>query len=191
MIVSKTWRVSKARNRVTRITTMGLMMKRIALLTLGFLMVCNCAFATIPNDYIGAIDNGEKSFAGSHTSSFIDYFSFDIESLSDVEALTASFELPALNYGITNLSFSLFKDDDYTIKIDPSLSGPSSNPLVYLFDEMTIGTYFFTVSGDVASGMKGVYAGSISASQVPVPAAALLLGAGLLGIVGVRRRQNL
>lgn len=50
-----------------------------------------------------------------------------------------------------------------------------------------LGFVIFSTSVTVSGG--SIRVDNVSSSPVPVPAAALLLGAGLLGIVGVRRRQ--
>lgn len=51
------------------------------------------------------------------------------------------------------------------------------------------GTYVLEIRGNVTGSAGGSYAGTMNLTAVPVPAAAWLLGSGLLGLVSVARRK--
>lgn len=173
-------------------------MKKVVLLTIGLLMVCNCAFATITP--LGTLGSATTPFSAFHAvyGDFTDYFSFNLTGASNVMTFaswidaeiatpmgTWKFNIDDLD--ITLYSNSLFSDKD---KINPLSVSGTDNSLTYFFNSLLPGMYYFSVTGTVPQTFTGSYVGLASASQVPVPAAALLLGAGLLGIVGIRRKQS-
>jgi hypothetical protein len=163
-------------------------MKKVALLTIGLLMVCNCAFAVpYPFDDLGVVGVEDIEFSktyGPSTTSFTDYYQFTIDKSDLTTGVAALNVLKRKNISI--LEFSFFTDQALTNGIDPYEADGTS----YFFKDMPASTYYFTVAGKVKGTEGGSYYGMLSATPVPVPAAALLLGAGLLGIVGIRRKQT-
>lgn len=176
-------------------------MKKIALLAIGLLMVCNCAFAAVvtTNFDLGtlAIDTPYVSpviLKGAGVE-FQDNFIFNLPN-SDLTGAATSLEVsfvgaPTAVFDISNFAVKLFSG---TPTGENSQIGTTFTSIVdniqFSSLSMLSGSYFIAISG-LASGAYGgnYYTAFTAKSPVPVPAAALLLGAGLLGIVGIRRRQ--
>ncbi|OYT18318.1 MAG: hypothetical protein CCU26_17390 [Nitrospira sp. UW-LDO-01] len=67
----------------------------------------------------------------------------------------------------------------------------SGGNAVQLFTNLPAGTYTLFVGGNFAggTGAPGKYTVSLTASPVPLPAAAWLFGSGVIGMLGLARRQ--
>lgn len=177
-------------------------MKKIALLTLGFLLVCNCAFAVatpvalspLPTNTdatwskgYGLLSNGVEYLAtvSQASGNLIDHkFIFELSG-SDIYGSAQSFDF---SFGVTKVSWI----DNFTATLfnrDGDDLGSLSEIKSLIIPSLPAAEYYIAITGEV-TGLTGTYSFGISPVQpVPVPAAALLLGAGLLGIVGIRRRQ--
>jgi len=109
--------------------------------------------------------------------------SFEIFDAGSYMATLTDFEFPEpmIESGMSVVSAT---------KLLGSLKAPGS----FNFDAMP-GKYFVTFYGfaDVSApqlGQYGIEISSVEISQVPVPAALWLFGSGLIGLVGVMRRNN-
>jgi len=112
--------------------------------------------------------------------------------------------LPASDFAaaIVSFNFAPYTDIDnfegYLFKANGSntftqIFEVAGDALIKTQFNLLAGDYFLALTG-FGSGQApfegGAYTGFVSAtSSVPVPGAALLLGSGLLGLVGLRRRQ--
>jgi hypothetical protein len=128
--------------------------------------------------------------------SFMDTFNFSILANSEVAASVQNNPLVKRSIfvrNIENLSLSLFNTNGTLSDVtDDSqigsaiLSGESS------YDLLASGNYYAKVEGTAVGSSGGKYTITMSAdpAPVPVPAAAWLLGSGLLGLVGIARRKE-
>jgi hypothetical protein len=67
-------------------------------------------------------------------------------------------------------------------------TGNATGELQLHYANLAAGAYFLKIVGGLASGKTGTVTGLVSVSAVPVPAALLLFGSALAGLVGVGRR---
>lgn len=91
-------------------------------------------------------------------------------------------------FDLTNVRYVLFKqgDPDPIDSTPPFVASPGT---VILAGLQAATTYIFRVKGEVAAGFSGGnYTGNIS--LVPLPAAALLFGTALVGLIWWRRRYR-
>jgi hypothetical protein len=120
-----------------------------------------------------------------NTFGFTDTFDFNITSVSDVTASLGdlTYDLVSPYYTVT-----VFKDNNLFLSLNggPSIGDKNSTTAFNLAS----GNYSIKVTGDAVGAAGGFYSVAMSAQPVPVPAAAWLLGSGLLGLVGVARRKT-
>lgn len=109
--------------------------------------------------------------------SFLDTYSFSIDSLSDLEAYVISFS--SNRFGIDNLTCSLSGASVSFTSCDLNVLGLSS------------GEYDLTVSGIGKTAFSN-YVGAIAVTAVPEPEtfAMLLAGLGVMGAIARRRKQT-
>jgi hypothetical protein len=121
-------------------------------------------------------------------------------------------------YGFAGAFFTLSENANVTMKVTVFNSGLLSATGIYLYDSAfdranphtnRIGfgdgltgitqsllagkTYYMIVTSDlpkVPAIGSGIVSSEITAAPVPIPAAALLLGSGLVGLAGLRKRQQ-
>ncbi|MDJ0638236.1 MAG: VPLPA-CTERM sorting domain-containing protein [Paracoccaceae bacterium] len=93
---------------------------------------------------------------------------------------------------IVSVTFSYVDwNDDFTLHLDNSYVGSADIPNsgTYTFQSSWIGTSFGIGAYGYHDNFK-VLGMTVAPSAVPLPASALLLGAGLLGFAGLRRRKS-
>lgn len=81
---------------------------------------------------------------------------------------------------IDSLAISLYDTNDAEV-------GPTNIDGSYV---LSSGNYYAKVTGKTSGDQGGTYSVVMSAQPVPVPAAAWLLGSGLIGLVAVARRKE-
>lgn len=133
---------------------------------------------------------------------FTDFFNFTITISSEV---AASVQNNALKMGtknvrnISGLTMSLFNTNGTLGNmLDDTQIGASLTSGESSLDILPSGNYYAKVTGNATGSQGGHYSVQMVAdpvippavTSVPVPAAAWLLGSGLIGLVGVSRRKQ-
>jgi hypothetical protein len=143
---------------------------------------------TVTDDSIGASYGptplGGASYTGPVTGAFGLDIGFSLTSAATGLALTYGVPLSS----IPDLSLSLWKGNT---EITPTLDESSSGFLVLDYTGLSAGSYTLEVAG-AAPGVGTTYTfnGSVGVTAVPVPAAVLLFGSGLAGLVGFGRLKR-
>jgi hypothetical protein len=116
--------------------------------------------------------------------------SSDIVALADNSAPNASFKYDGSN----NIVVVSGKSTGATLNIGPSgifgfyfYDGNTGSFLGYDFEERPTNSGIWYFDADDLIGVTGM---NIDVKPIPIPGAALLLGTGLIGLVGFRRRTN-
>jgi opacity protein-like surface antigen len=174
-------------------------MKKILFLTLSLILAYSSAFASFDPSSAPTIDPIDLNpitlgteipiYQTGIIGEFYHKYTMTLPD-SDFAAAVVSVSFAPYSY-INDFKGYLFKDngENSFTKIF-ELTGAA---LIDTQFNLLAGDYFLALTG-VGFAQKpfsgGAYTGFISAtSSVPVPGAALLLGSGLLGLVGLRRRQ--
>lgn len=129
---------------------------------------------------------------------FSDVINFSVEVYSDVA--TTALNNPLVKVGRTStvvqrniegLTMSLFDTHGTASTADDTQIGSALASGEYSYDFLASGNYYAKVTGTATGTYGGKYTVTMSAepAPVPVPAAAWLLGSGLLGLVAVSRRK--
>mgnify|MGYP003586375562 CR=1 FL=1 len=174
-------------------------MKKSVFLVCCLLSLCSTCFAvTFTSESTLNLSDGyeeiQKTYFNQFNYSFLDKYNFSISGTNNVQSYSSSWTIESLIEGynllaINNFSVSLFNTLNPNKEIFQDTStGPQDNIIEYA-GTLASGSYYFLVSG-VTSGLSGG-AYSLEVKAVPIPAVSILLGAGLLGIVGIRRRQTI
>jgi len=130
-----------------------------------------------------------------------DYFGSQITSTSFTDTYTFNLDVPASNpaiivssstiNGLKTVALSLYKGA--VSPADLLLAGNYTNGRIDFGDLLTsnanLATGLYTLVVSATSKGSGAYSGTVSVSAVPIPAAILLFGSGLLGLGAVGRRR--
>lgn len=164
-------------------------MKKFSLLAVCLTLFCTSAFAFDP----AATPNYEKSFGiiafntpmqfgkmDLMAGDFYHKYTFTLpDSMFNISAITLQF--PGVS-SIENFTAYLYKKDSLEKIFEVTGASLTKNA------NLLAGDYFLALTGRTSGigGYTGILAG---AKPVPLPGAALFLGAGFLGLVGLRRRN--
>lgn len=166
-------------------------MKKISLLVACLVLLCTNAFAFDPNapathtENLGAIDLDKplQFMQTGITGSFYHKYTLTLPaSLFSVSAVSLQF--PKISQ-IDNFTAYLYKEGGATALFE--VTGAS---LIEKQINLQAGNYFLALTGEGRGTIGGSYTGLLAATKpVPLSGAALFLGAGFLGLIGLRRRN--
>ena len=164
-------------------------MKKFLLLAACLVLFCTNAFAFDPT----ATPNYEKNFGAIALNTPTQFGKMDLmagdfyhkytftlpESMFNISAITLQF--PGVS-SIENFTAYLYKKDSLEKIFEVTGASLTKNT------NLLAGDYFLALTGHTSGigGYTGILAG---AKPVPLPGAALFLGAGFLGLIGLRRRN--
>lgn len=152
---------------------------------------------------LDAIVNGSISALYPSGFEFYDDFVFTV-SEATTNAVTSTIDLGA-SFGIADLQVRLYSADGQTGLPVPgvpaggvidawsspvSAGGVTGTIAVLPATVLGAGTYVLEIRGNITGAVGGSYSGTLNVEPVPVPAAALLFGSALSGLVAARRRRR-
>lgn len=139
--------------------------------------------------FLGTVSAGDEIFAtatvdGTFNTDYTFKFGADV-----VSGQVGTAYEPVTLFGTTVLDFSALNviltapDTSIVIPLTSALGGWSTT-----LSTIMSGTYTLNVSGQTSGAGGGVY--SVGISAVPIPAAVILFGTGLIGLIAVARRKQ-
>ncbi|MDO4767141.1 MAG: VPLPA-CTERM sorting domain-containing protein [Pseudomonadota bacterium] len=166
-------------------------MKKISLLAVCLVLFCTNAFAFDPN----AVPDLEKPLGAIALDKPIQFMELGImEPFYHKYTLT----LPASSFSVSAVSLQfpdISKIEDFSAYLykkggTTALFEVTGASLIEKKIDLEAGDYFLALTGKGIGTIGGSYTGLLAATKpVPLPGAALFLGAGFLGLVGLRRRN--
>lgn len=166
-------------------------MKKISLLVVCLVLLCTNAFAFDPNapathtENLGAIalDMPLQFMQTGIMGSFYHKYTLTLPA-SSFSVSAVSLQFPDVSK-IEDFSAYLYKQGGTTALFE--VTGAS---LIEKKINLEAGDYFLALTGKGIGTIGGSYTGLLAAAKpVPLPGAALFLGAGFLGLIGLRRRN--
>lgn len=136
----------------------------------------------------GTADVGAAFGAGNRHNTFLDQFTFNLSSVSNVDAQISSTSPSAAN-GLDITSLGLYGSSGLVASGVQQQTGKTDLWTLNTL-HLTAGNYYLQVGGSAVAGKAGSFGGNLTVSPVPEPATyAMLLGG--LGLIGfMRRRRN-
>lgn len=171
------------------------MKKVLCVMVVGLMLVASNAFAA--NYYVGPLSIGVPYVSAiiSHKGKFTDNFEFSLAN-SVLAAGATSIEIKIghpTNFtylDITGFTATLYQGTVASRGQQVGVYTNTSDNISFYLNNLSIGSYFLEISGSGVGANGGNYYASLATAPVPLPGAALFLGAGLLGLVGLRRREQ-
>jgi len=138
-----------------------------------------------------------NSYASPSTTPFHDDYRFSVPDAS-LDSVAIALNLSNL-LGIDGLQgriFSANQNGNPNVLLtgsttDPlNIAGTTGTAAIISPIDLPAGQYILEISGQVKGLAGGSYSGVLNAAPIPVPAAAILFGSGLLGLLGIARRTR-
>lgn len=134
---------------------------------------------------------GDSFDMNNRGNTFSEHFTFSVTGVPvNLDAIVASISrTAAIGLDITGLG--LYTSGGTQVKLGNELSSGAIDVWTLTNDNLALGNYYLQVSGTLVSNTSGSFGGVVILAPVPEPAAygMLLAGLGVVGFIGLRRRQ--
>ena len=123
---------------------------------------------------------------------FSENFTFSVTGLpANLDAIVSSISRTAAT-GIDITGLRLFSNTGTQVSLGISQSAGAIDVWTVTSDNLALGSYYLQVSGTVVSNTSGAFGGAMMLAPVPEPGAygMMLAGLGVVGFIGLRRRQK-
>ena len=133
---------------------------------------------------LGTLDEGLTWFSEYHRPYewFEDEWTFSLDQTSTVAIEVKDFEY---DIDLYSNNIQILGIDNLQVEFEGQVGGEYD----WLMQTLAAGTYTFSVSGDVDGKLGGFYKGKVDVQPVPLPAALLLFGSSLMGLVALARKR--
>ena len=123
---------------------------------------------------------------------FSENFTFSVTGLpANLDAIVSSISRTAAT-GLDITGLRLFSNTGTQVSLGISQSAGAIDVWTVTSNNLALGSYYLQVSGTVVSNTSGAFGGAMMLAPVPEPGAygMLLAGMGVVGFIGLRRRQK-
>jgi hypothetical protein len=134
---------------------------------------------------------GDSFDINNMANTFSEHFTFSVSGVpADLDAIVASISRTAAT-GLDITGLGLYTSGGTQVTLGTARSTGAIDVWTLTSDNLALGNYYLQVSGTLVSNTSGSFGGAMLLAPVPEPGAygMMLAGLGVVGFIGLRRRE--